>query len=323
MRTFLLSTVVLINLFSFTANAQEFDKAEDYIGFIKKNHKDIYTEVATYVRKLENGSPLPETEGQRRAVLKKLAPVIVNIHGMPSYKSDKTLQDSLAAYMRRTYWILDKEYPSIQKLQDSASRTFASAQKYAMAKSATLNKLIQDERDFFTGLKQFSSKYGVAVPANYDDEFEKLLTIKDVSNHHNALLLIYSKTKSLDAPVERAIQTKNKAELEEKTGVLQKAVKDGYAVLDTIKPYKQDKSLMDATRGLLNFYQIECEFKVPSLLHFLVKGEDPANSRANIENSESVATYANTKADLDLERPVAIDKWKKASLAFLKKYLSE
>lgn len=322
MKKTLLSYSFLLASF-ITASAQEFDKAADYIGFVKKNHKEVYDEVTTYIGKLENGSNISVAETQRRVIVKKSPSIIVSIHGMPSYKGDKSLQDSLAAYLRRTYWLIEKEYPKIQKMQDSAYKSHATALRYASAKKNALNTLIDDERKFYEGLKSFSAKYGVPVPATYDNEYERLLFIKEVANHHTTLQLVYAKCKGQDILLDKAIRTKEKKEMEEHSVMLTKYVKESYTTIDTIKPYKQDKSLIEATRGLLGFYQSESEFKVPILLQLL--NSDAEHSRANVQasNPDDIATYPNTLKDLDTDRSMATDKWNKASQAFLKKYLGE
>lgn len=308
---------LLISIFS--VSAQEFDKVEDYVAHIKKNHKLVYDDLTAYLLKLEGGN-MPVAESQRRVFTKKAPDIIVSIHGMPSFKGDKTLQDSLAAYMRRTYWIMEKEYPKIQRMQDSAARSYASAQKFVNAKKTALNNLIKDESNFFEGLKAFSSKNGVAVPASYDNEYEKMLYVREVANHHSTLELIVNKCKAEEAILKNAIQTKSKEGMEEHGAILEKYIKEGYAALDTVKPYKQDRTLLDAARSTLAFYQSESEFKVPILLHLLAEGNV---RQAPTADPDGVATYPNTQKDLDVDRAAAWDRWTKANEAFLKKYLPQ
>jgi len=309
--------ILLITIFS--VSAQEFDKVEDYVAHIKKNHKLVYDDVTAYLLKLESGN-MPVAEAQRRVFTKKAPDIIVSIHGMPSFKGDKTLQDSLAAYMRRTYWIMEKEYPKIQRMQDSATRSYSSALKFSQAKRTALNSLIKDESNFFEGLKAFSGKNGVAVPASYDNEYEKMLYVKDVASHHTTLELIVDKCKAEETILAKAVQAKSKEGMEEHAAILEKYVKEGYALLDTVKPYKQDRSLLDAARSTLAFYQSESEFKVPILLHLLAEGNV---RQAPTADTDGVATYPNTQKDLDLDRAAAWDRWTKASAAFIKKYLPQ
>lgn len=308
---------LLISIFS--VSAQEFDKVEDYVAHIKKNHKLVYDDLTAYLLKLEGGN-MPVAESQRRVFTKKAPDIIVSIHGMPSFKGDKTLQDSLAAYMRRTYWIMEKEYPKIQRMQDSATKSYASAQKFVAAKKTALNNLIKDESNFFEGLKSFSGKNGVAVPATYDNEYEKMLYVREVANHHSTLELIVNKCKAEETILTKAIQTKSKEGMEEHGATLEKYIKEGYASLDTVKPYKQDRSLLDAARSTLAFYQSESEFKVPILLHLLAEGNVRQSPTAD---PDGVATYPNTQKDLDVDRVAAWDRWTKANEAFLKKYLPQ
>lgn len=306
---------LLISIFS--VSAQEFDKVEDYVAHIKKNHKIVYDDVTAYLLKLESGN-MAVAEAQRRAFTKKAPDIIVSIHGMPSFKGDKTLQDSLAAYMRRTYWIMEKEYPKIQRMQDSAARSYTSAVKFVQAKRTSLNNLIKDESNFFEGLKTFSGKNGVTVPASYDNEYERMLYVREVANHYSTLELIVNKCKTEETILAKAVQTKSKEGMEEHAATLEKYIKEGYTLLDTVKPYKQDRTLLDAARSTLAFYKSESEFKVPILIHLLAEGNV---RQAPTSDPDGVATYPNTQKDLEVDRAAAWDRWTKASAAFLKKYL--
>ncbi len=100
--------------------------------------------------------------------------------------------------------------------------------------------------------------------------------------------------------------------------------------MDTLKPFNQDRSLIEASRNLLNFYQHECEFKVPALIAFLNAGvQDPNKTKSEVnpdvhyDNHDGVSTYPNIKGDVDASRSTVLTNWSKASQAFLKKHLQD
>lgn len=324
----------------FQAQAQHFTEPQGYVDFINGHHKEVAQELVFYVNKLAHGKSAKQEEPVRKAILHKLKSASVRIGGMPDYKSDRSLQDSLVAYTRATYSILNTEYPKVLGHQDTASRSYEAAKGLAIAEAEALDLLIKDEDKFLDAINAFSTKYGVPVSDKHDDEYEEFYTIRTVSKYHNTIYLAYLKCQAEDALIAKAVEKKDKETLERHTALLASYVKEGQTTIDTAKAYKDDKALAAGAKQAFDFYQKELEFKLPLLQSYLSKNQTfdqtkkdfaaKANKTAEeidqfnketAEYNELASKYPVISKELADERPTVAANWHKASQSYLKKYL--
>lgn len=312
----------------------QYKNAGEYVNAVKLQHKEISLEVIRFTEEVEIGMQTRALDGHRRAIVQKLKMAQTALKKFPAFPSDRSLQDSLASFEQRVQAILEKEYPLIIRWQDSVAKSPMLLKKFGASKQAALLSLIKEESIFFETLKKYSVKNGVAVSKKQDDEYEELVQIQKVGKQHNTFQYIYLKCTGQESVLVRTIEFRKRIEMEQSAATLLKYIKEGNSILDTLKADNTNKSLVEETRKLLEFYTQECEYKVPMLISFMGRGgEDQrkgktdigsnikANPHVNIEGQDNVATYSNTKGDLDAERPIVQGNWSKASQAFLKKHL--
>lgn len=326
--------LLLFYAFSHLLVAQTFKKPEDYLSFIKSKQQETAQEVIAFVEELEGSAHSRSIEAKRRAIVSNLKTAIPQLKKLPDYKTNHGLADSLVRYEEFTLTVFEKEYSKMVRLQDSATKSFAHERKYGLDKQAVLFQLINNESRFLTQLQRFGTDYVVAVPKKYEEEMDKLTSIQKVCKQHNVYKYVFVKCSNQEALLAKAIEFRKKTDMEEHSAMLKKFVKEGHKVLDTLQTSYFDRNIVQATRELLDFYETESEYKIPMLISFMSRGgEDQRkgktdignniniNPHVNVEPHADIATYANTKGDLDADRPVLISNWNKASQNFLKKYL--
>ena len=329
-------------LLPFAHFAQHFNEPEGYLDFINDHHREIAKEIVFYTNSLAHGKNARKEEPVRKSILHKLKSASFRIGGMPSYKSDKSLQDSLVSYTRATYAILHDEYPKVLSAQDSAKNSHEASISYWKAKDDALALLLKDEEKFNNAVKAFASQYKVDISGNHEDEWEQLKTIREVSAYHQAAYLIYFKCEKKESELVKSVTAKNVTDMQAHTATLFNYVKQGLVSVDSLKEYKGDASLYTATKQLLEFYQKECEFKMPSLITYHLKEESYAklkkdqagksDTAMSLEDKEQMikatneyndlkTTYPVILQELGEERPKLVANWNKAAQAFLKKQL--
>jgi hypothetical protein len=332
---FLLSFFLLVSYSSLFA--QNFKDASSYLAYIQQSTKELPQEIITFTEEVELGLMNSRTlDAHRKVILQKIKAFSVTIPKMPEYKSDKGLRDSLFCYYKRLQIIFEQEYPKVIRWQDSASKAFPAVTKWRGAKQLAVQELVNNELNFYEDIKAFSTAYGVGLSKKSKEEYERLLAVNKVGKVHDLFYTIYFTCKSQEAFLAKAIDYRKKTEMEQHSRLLMKYVKEGFTKLDTVKMTNEIKSMVASTKDLLDFYQNECEYKVPMLITFMARGgEDKkkgrvdignnikVNPHVNVEDQGAVATYANTKGDLDQERPIQLENWNKASQSFLKKQLPE
>lgn len=312
---------------------QNFKTPSDYLSFIKSHQQDVASDVIVFAEEIENSAKTRTMEGKRRAIVAKVKAISSQLKTMPDFKSNRVLLDSLGKYTLCLQRILEEDYVLIMRLQDSVTKSSMAEKKFAMAKQMALSGLIANEGRFLEGLQNFGRDYAFQVPKKYAEEYEKLSAIQQVAKQHNVYRYVYVKCSSQEALLAKAIEYRKKAEMEQYSLVLAKCVKEGYKVLDTVTSNYVDKEIAQSTKSLLRFYEEECEYKIPMLISFMSRGgEDQRkgktdignniniNPHVNVEPHADIATYSNTKGDLDEQRPVLMGNWNRASQSFLKKY---
>jgi len=314
--------------------AQHFTAPDSYVKFINTEHREIAKEIVAYTATLAQGKSLKDEEHKRKAILLKLKTASIHIAGMPPYKTDKTLQDSLVSYSRTTYKIINERYLKIQALQDSASKFYESAVKFSQAKKVALSLLINGEVKLNNAVKSFSAKYNVSYSTKSEQEYQDLLAIQSASNYHDALHNAYMKVAIQEIVFVKAVNKKDKEEIEKQASILTKLSKEATAVLDTLKAFKEDRNLFSATNKYFVFTQKESDKDAATLVVLITnetkKQNAPsdsstiANTKAEFTGKDSqLLTYSTTLSSMDAERKVATSNWEKENANFLKRYFNQ
>jgi hypothetical protein len=319
---------------SVSSFAQHFTTPDSYVKFINTEHREIAKEIVSYTVTLAQGKSMKAEEQKRKAILLRLKTASIHIAGMPPYKNDKTLQDSLVSYSRTTYKIMNERYSKIQTAQDSASKYYESSVKFSEAKKMALSLLINDEIKLNNSVKAFCAKYNVPYSTKNEQEWQDLIAIQSASNYqntlHNALLKVYNQ----EASFVKAVNKKDKEEIEKQASILTKLSKEATAVLDTLKAFKEEKNLLSATKNYFTFTQKESD-KDAATLSTLISNESNkqnapsdssaiANTKAEFTGKDSqLLTYSTTLSSMNSERETAINNWEKENASFLKRYFNQ
>jgi hypothetical protein len=137
-----------------------------------------------------------------------------------------------------------------------------------------------------------------------------------------------------ETPFVKAVNKKDKEEIEKQASILTKLSKEATAVLDTLKAFKEEKNLLSATKNYFTFTQKESDKDAATLVTLISnetnKQNAPsdssaiANTKAEFTGKDSqLLTYSTTLTSMDSERKVAISNWEKENASFLKKYFNQ
>ena len=328
---FVITSFLAVSVSSF---AQHFTTPDSYVKFINTEHRAIAKEIVSYTATLAQGKSLKDEEHKRKAILLKLKSASIHIAGMPPYKTNKTMQDSLVSYSRATHKIMNVHYPKIQALQDSASKFYESAIKFSQIKKQALSLLINDEMKLNNSVKAFCTKYNLAYSIKNEQEYQDLLAIQSASNYQNVLQNVYIKVSVQEASFVKAVSKKDKEEIEKQASILTKLSKEATAVLDTLKAFKEEKNLLSATKSYFAFTQKESD-KDAATLAVLISNETKkqnspsdssviVNTKAEFTGKDSqLLTYSTTSTSMNSERKVAVSNWEKENASFLKRYFNQ
>lgn len=133
---------------------------------------------------------------------------------------------------------------------------------------------------------------------NGDTKLEKKMRqVGAVNSYYYDIFLIFFKSYKQEAYVMDALNRKDLNALEQNRNTLLKYADEGLHRIDTIKAFKEDGSLVNACRKVLEFHKDEAEKQLPGLNDFLLKNDEFAKIKKAFE-----AKPANkrTQADIDV-----------------------
>jgi hypothetical protein len=325
------------------ASAQDFKKAGEYFGYISQQHKEIAKDVLTYSGAIAHGKSAKKVESKRQAVLQSIQESTKRISAMPPFEEDKSLRDSTVAYLKTAFLVMNNEYEKILNMEEIAEQSYDAMETYLLAQELADKHMNKAEHSENATVKEFAAKHKITLSAEDHDEIhEKLKITSQVNAYHRMVYLVFFKSNKQEVYLVDAITKKNLSAVEQNKSVLSQYVEDGLKKLDTMKAYQNDRSLVLATKQMLEFYQNECTNKIPILSNFLIKEEEMAKTKKAFDAKKDtertkeevneynkainefntlVGTYNTTIKGLNQERTKVLTDWDKTSSSFLDKHV--
>ena len=88
------------------------------------------------------------------------------------------------------------------------------------------------------------------------------------------MYLVFFKVNINEVYLNQAIESQDISAIQQNANALNESAKEGLEVLKSVVLYKDDKSLVNATKIMFNFFIDETENSVPQIVDFLILEED-------------------------------------------------
>lgn len=320
--------------------AQTFKDAGEYMAFIGKQNQEIIKDYLSYTSAVAHSKNGRKIDNRRKALLQTVKDGTKKIAAMPSYKGDKSYKDSATAFLRMTYHILNDDYGKIINLEEVAEQSYDAMEAYFLAQDLANEKSDKSFEALRLVQKTFALTHGIELRESNDDLNKKMELSSQVNAYHRVLYLIFFKSYKQEVYLLDALQKKDINAIEQNNNTLQKYAEEALSKLDTLKAFRNDRSLVAACRQLQEFYRNECK-ETAALTDFLLKEENfqklkksfeakkaSDRSKADIDQynqaiddmNKSVTNFNNLNNRLYASRSKHLENWNKLSQSFLDKH---
>lgn len=333
--TLLFSLFILVHC----ANAQSFSTPVEYMDYIYKQNHELTQKYLTYLSAVSHGKSARKVERRRAEVLDAITNTRYNINGMPPYKGDRSLKDTMVAYLKLLNYIFNDQYGKIVNMEEIAEQSYDAMEAYLLAQEKANEKLEEAWNKQSNIQKQFAAKNNIDLVESEDATSLKMKQAGEVMKHADEVYLVFFKCNKQEAYLFDAMNKKNLVSIEQNISSLQKFAEQGLDKLKGLKGYNNDGSLIEACRELMDFYKMETE-KSSGISDYFLKEEDfkklkkqfdalPQSRRtqqdidkynkAVNELNESMDHFNKTNKDLDKKRNTLVNNWDKV----YKKYMDQ
>jgi hypothetical protein len=143
-----------------------------------------------------------------------------------------------------------------------------------LAQEKANEKLVAAGKRLDSATNAFAKNNNVNLVRKESENDQKMKTVNNVYHYYNRLYLVFFKSNKQELYVMDAIQHNDLNGIEQNKNSLARYAAEGLAILDTVKAFEADRTLINATRKVLEFYKSECETGIPAMSDFILKSEN-------------------------------------------------
>ncbi len=332
--SFLLGTIQSIH-------AQAPADAGSYMSFIGQQYREINKDFLSYTSAVAHGKSARKVENRRQTLMKTVTDARRKVASMGAFQGDKSLRDSTAKYLLISYHVLNDDYGKIMNLEEVAEQSYDAMEAFLLAQDLAGQKVDEAGQRLRDMEREFAAKHNIMLVENKDEMSEKLEKTSKINNYHRVLYLIFFKSYKQEIYMLDAIQKKDINATEQNKNTLIQYATEGLTKLDTIRAFDGDRTLITATRQLLEFYKQECTQKMPVVTGFFLKEEnfnkikkafeakrEKERTQADVnqynkaldEMNKGITEFNKTNNQLFASRKDMIENWNKVSQNLLDKH---
>lgn len=286
MKTMLLSFLFLWGTICMQkAMAQDFANAGQYMDYIGKQHEDIAKKFLSYNSAVSHGKRAKKVENLRTKLLDEVEAARENISSMTPYKGDKSYRDTVVAYMKFYYNVLNDDYAKIVNMQEIAEQSYDEMEAYLMVQQAVDKKMKESEDRLHHAEQNFAAKNNINLIDSKSGIDEMMETVSKVNKYYDDIYLIFFKSFKEEEFLWDAIEKKNITAIEQNKNALLKYTQAGLSSLDTMRSFEGDNSLITNCRTLLKFYLMEANDKISIVSDYILKSERFDKMKNDFDNN--------------------------------------
>jgi hypothetical protein len=294
---FLFINFLIIN----TSKAQK--SAVSYMENINKELDAIMADTWDYTSAVAHGKTARKIDNKRKDLIKTCQLAKNRVNRMADFEGDKSLRDSVVAFLTLDYNVLTGDYEKIVNMEEIAEQSYDAMEAYLLAQEIADERLNNAGDRMQTAEKTFAEKNNINLLENKDKIAKKLESAGDVIKYYNEVYLIFFKSYKQEAYLIDAMNRSDLNAMEQNKNALISSSTEGIDKISKIKPFKGDANLKAACKNMLDFYKDEANTKMPDIIDFYMKKEKlekvktafdakPENKRTK-EDVEQFNTTAN------------------------------
>lgn len=327
-----------------TVTGQTFNSPAEYLNYIGLEYKTISEGVLSYTSAVAHGKSARKVEKRRTEMINNIKEAKSKVSKMPDYKGNTALRDSAVTVLNLNYMIINEDYAKIVDMEAVAEQSYDAMEAYLLAQDLAGDKLEAAGNRLETEQDKFIAEHNITIVENSknDELIKKMNTLSEVNAYNRVIYLIFFKSYKQEMYLIDAMNKNDMSAMEQNRTTLLQYATEGLSKLDTIKPYSNDPSLLNACKEMLKFYQKECEKDMPVITDFLLKNEnfnkiktafeakkdkdktqkdvDDYNNAVNEVNTAS-KVYTDTNNKMNADRKKYLDAYNNIAAKFMDKHV--
>lgn len=304
--------------------------AVEYMNVFTAEYGKIQQDMWDYTSSVSHGKSARKVEKRRAELIQTSNQALSKAKAAKGFNESTQFRDSVVEYFRITNLVLKEDYAKIVDMEAVAEESYDAMEAYMLARERANDKLLEASKMVEREQRAFAASNNIKLIESENALDKKMEVAGKVYDTYNEIYLIFFKSFKQEVYLMDAISRKDINGIEQNRNALVAAAKEGLKKLEAVKPYANDKSMVEATKKLLNFYIDEAENEIPKMSDYFMKSENmekvkkafdeiPEKKRTQADVNEynkainemnaSVNTYNAANQTLNKKRSTLIDGW--------------
>ncbi|WP_323789686.1 LIC11966 family surface protein [Psychroserpens sp.] len=253
--------------------AQSFKNASEYLDFVGEEQQAITKNMWKYTKAVAHSNSDRSIEGKRKNLLKTLDKALAKIEKADGFNGDE-YKNQVLKHMRLNKSLLNHDYAEIVDMKAVAEQSYDAMEAYILAQEMADKKMEESQQEYETNFYAFAEKHAIEIIESENDLARKMKISNEVFEHYNDMYLVYFKVYINEVYLWDAVRANDVSAIQQNSNALNAAAKEGIEILKTKSKYKNDDSIINATKTAFEFFIDETENKMPHLTDFLILNED-------------------------------------------------
>ncbi len=304
-KTSVFGIALLVVFFSISLNAQQ-NKAVLYMQKINKVLNAIMVDTWDYTSEVAHGKNARLAEAKRKDLVRTSRFAIDRVSHMEPFEGNTQYRDSVISYLRINYIVLNEDYEKIMNMEEIAEQSYDKMEAYLLAQELADQKLDSASDRMEEQERIFAQANNINLIDTKDKLAKKLEKAGDVMKHYHAAYLVFFKPYKQEAYLLDGISRKDINAMEQNKNALAAVSAEGLEKLKTMSSYKSDKSLINAGKNALEFFQMEATTKIGNIVDFYMQEEKFEKIKTSLESkpqsersSEEIKQYNDAVRDFN------------------------
>lgn len=271
-------------LLSSISSAQSFKNASEYLDFVAEEQEAITKNMWKYTKAVAHSKSDRSIEGKRKNLLKTIDDAILKIESAEGFDGND-YKDQVLKHMQLNRNLLNQDYAEIVDMKEVAEQSYDAMEAYIMAQELADKKMEESQKEYETHFYAFAEKHNIEIIESENDLGKKMKISNEVFEHYNDMYLVYFKVYINEVYLWEAIEANDVSAIQQNTNALNAAAKAGLEALESQSTYKNDESIIKATKTAFEFFIDETEHKMPQITDFLILNEDFEKIKTSLEQT--------------------------------------
>lgn len=340
-RSFLLTVFLLLG--AFAVSHAQYNTPVDYMNAVTGDSKNISAKVWSYISASSHSKSTKKVEKSRMELLETISSAMKKLAKVPPYEGDASFRDSALMYLELSFHIFNEDYANIVNMEEVAEQSYDYMEAYMLAREKANDKLDGAFDMLRSEQQKFADGHNInLVEAEEDQQSKNMKIANEVYKYYNELYLIFFKSYKQEVFMMEAMQREDVNAVEQNKNSLSTYSKDGLTKIAALSSYKNDRSLIDAAKSMLEFYQKEADKDVAIITDYYLKKEKFDKLKAAFEAKKessrtqtdvdqyntgvkelntAVNTFNATNQELNQKRAQYLDRWNMSVQNFLDRHV--